>query len=76
MNIEGVKPKEKAKQLVEKFRNSITSFLSDNMKNENAKQCAIIAVDEIMEELENNKSYFMAENLIFWQEVKEEINKL
>ena len=41
--------KEKAEELVDKYRNTIMSFLSDNMKDQNAKQCALIAVDEIIE---------------------------
>jgi hypothetical protein len=61
--------KEKAKELVDKYRNSIMSFLSDNMKDMNAKQCALIAVDEILEHC-----YEVMKP--FWQEVKQEIEKL
>jgi hypothetical protein len=43
-------PKEKADQLVNVYYNSIMSFLTNNMKLENAKKCALIAVDEIAKE--------------------------
>lgn len=61
--------KEKAEELVDKYRNSIMSFLSDNMKDMNAKQCALIAVDEILEHC-----YEVMKP--FWQEVKQEIELL
>ena len=73
-------PKEKAKELVEEFRNSITSFLSDKMKDENAKQCAIIAVNEMIKSERNAliKFNIVTESYIpkYYNEVKEEINKL
>jgi len=64
--------KEKAKQLIEKF---IEPTKVPNIKNiwvedfDAAKQCALIAVDEIL------KSCYL-ENECFFEEVKEEINKL
>lgn len=72
-------PKEKAEELFNKYRNTIMSFLSDNMKDYNAQQCALIAVDELIRiapwggdinnEIEiDSKEYFM--------KVKEEIEKL
>lgn len=41
----GKTPKEYAEELVKEYRSSILSFLSDKMKDKNAKQCAIIAVE-------------------------------
>jgi len=41
-------PEEKAKELFDKFRNEILSFLGDKMKDKNAKRCALIAVDELI----------------------------
>ena len=64
-------PQEKAKELVDKHRDTIVSFLSDNMKDMNAKRCALIAVDEILK-LELNDGY----DKEYWQEVKQEIEKL
>ena len=85
-------PKEKAEQLVDKFRNEITSFLGDNMKKINAKKCALIAVDEILNSspLEPNfadwddcggefRYWYDAQKthaFYFWKEVKQEIEKL
>lgn len=57
--------KEKAKELVEKF----IPHSSGNSNNNEAKQCALIAVDEI---LENNDDYV---NNKYWQEVKQELCK-
>ena len=84
--------KEKAEELIDKFRNEITSFLGDNMKKINAKKCALVAVDEIINSspLEPNfadwddcggehRYFYDAQKthaLHFWQEVKKEIEKL
>ena len=57
-------PKEKAKELVDKF-----TFRCEECDYDwNAKQCALIAVDEII------KNFFS--NFDYWQEVKQEIEKL
>jgi hypothetical protein len=66
-------PKEKAKELFDKFRNEIISFLGDTMKDKNAKRCAFIAVDEILEIKSVDKDFDLSH---YWQEVKEEINNL
>jgi hypothetical protein len=70
-------PKEKAQELVDKFRNEITSFLGDNMKKINAKKCALIAVDELI------KIHYLLTNtndtspsINYWKEVKQEIQNL
>lgn len=68
-----MKTKEKAEELVKKFIDS------DNMvfSFEGAKECALIAVDEI---LKLRKGYFDCANPMqdekYWQEVKQEIEKL
>jgi hypothetical protein len=72
-------PKEKAKELVFKFKkyayypktNDDEVFI--NQLNNNAKQCALIAVDEI---LDNNLWFNDEINNNYWQEVKTEIEKL
>jgi hypothetical protein len=85
-------PKEQAKELFEEFRELILSFLTDNMKDRNAKNCASKAVDEIIKSEPRSPSnvdwddvggthqyYYEAqreEALIYWQEVKREIEKL
>jgi hypothetical protein len=59
-------PKEKAKQLVEKM---IIYHSPDDKDYEAAKDCALIAVDEILK-----TNPYKARN--YWQEVKTEIEKL
>ena len=68
-------PKEKAKELVNKFieytdQNSYTELSG----YENAKQCALVAVNEIIDTCEINlvESY----NTDWWNKVKNEIDKL
>jgi hypothetical protein len=80
-------PKEKAKELVDKFyqlfplqSEVITSIGEltweyDNWKQ--AKQCALIAVDEIIANIEPSVSMDVIEARIkYWQEVKQEIEKI
>ena len=65
-------PKEKAEELFFKFRKleSGESWIN----NTNAKQCALIAVDEIL----NNDGFTRLDIYLteYWQEVKQEIEKL
>ena len=73
-----VTPKEKAKELIDVFRNSIMSFLSDRMKDENSKQCALIAVNEIIHSMptypqSSNSKMKRLDTITFWMLVKEEI---
>lgn len=62
--------KEKAIELIDKFY-SISSFFSDL---EDAKQCALIAVDEILKVV----SFYndTQAEITYWEEVKQEIEKL
>ena len=74
-------PKEKAKELISKYLevsecgiwNGTDIFIKLN--NQLAKQCALIAVDEI---LEASLYQFdeMDKYVIYWQQVKQEIEKL
>jgi hypothetical protein len=61
-------PKEKAKELFDKFSNVP---LLDSYE---AKQCALVAVDEIILEMDN----VMLPNPFkqYWNEIKQEIEKL
>jgi hypothetical protein len=84
-------PKEKAIELVEKFRTH-TYNGADNLYSENAKRCALIAVNVILESepiLPNEANwddcgaahkYYYEEKRSqakkYWQEVKSEIEKL
>ena len=77
-------PKEKAINLADKFMLRIVFNIKQNIEVsviESAKQCALIAVEEI---LNSNPSYddyggngwIIIDNSEYWKEVKEEINKL
>ena len=63
-------PKEKAEELVEKF----TDLEDGEMYIGKAKQCAIIAVDEILSFIEDDREGFSWKK--YYQEVKQEIEKL
>ena len=75
-----MKPKEKAKVLVDKF-----IFIDDGSKfqiitiedEKKAINCALIAVDELLNNfLSNRTTKYGRERYHFWQEVKQEIKKL
>lgn len=87
-------PKEKAKDFVDSFRdyaNGTDTYdqYSPFTEKQNAKQCALIAVNEIIEatkyELSHAKAYLDGRDSeiitevyysAYWQEVKQEIEKL
>jgi rhamnogalacturonyl hydrolase YesR len=66
-------PKEKAEELVKKFAKK-----SNNLKQRTDwdydKQCALIAVDEIVKQLEQYGYYKSL--MTYWDAVKQEIEKL
>ena len=69
-------PKKEAKELVDKYDNTLT-YLESRAK---VKDCALIVVDKIISELEdimnltgNNLS---SEMIKYWNKVKQEIEKL
>ena len=71
-------PSEKAKKLVLKYLR-LQEKDSYNWFNKGlAKQCALIAVDEIIKTYTNKDgTYFLLEQEVdYWQKVKEEIEKL
>lgn len=74
-------PKEKANELIEKY----APIMPNEDWKEKAKQCAIIAVDEIIKinptietrVNKNNCSWLERKsNIEYWQEVKQEIENL
>lgn len=70
-------PKEKAKEIVNKFYETLLK--NDLLQSYNAaKQCARMAVDEIIATYTNkDKSYWLLEDEVdYWQQVKTEIEKL
>ena len=69
--------KEKAEQLYDKFLQYVPA--EEEFEHEYAKKCALIAIDEVLNNtkkilnvLDTNSMY----NNWFWEEVKQEIEKL
>ena len=75
-------PKEKAKELFNKMFNVDDPMGSYPMCYETAKQCALIAVDEIIKTLNNDiQDINVVGNVLldlidYWREVKQEIEQL
>jgi hypothetical protein len=72
---------EKAKELVDKYKNPFNRKgcipPTETMFDSTAKQCALIAVDELLNNFLSNKTTkYGRERYHFWQQVKQEINKL
>jgi hypothetical protein len=71
-------PKEKAEVFVHKFKiysyypKTNDDLLFVNELNKNAKQCALIAVDEIL----NAVTAIADKRYDYWKEVKQELEKL
>lgn len=69
--------KDKAEQLVDRY-NVLQTFI-ENFDYEHAKECALIAVDEIISNIKqsliSNTALYNGQ-LTYWQEVKQEIEKL
>lgn len=61
--------KEKAKELVDKIKFATDEFGYININTERHKQCALIAVDELIKQVTNS-------DVGYWQNVKQEIEKL
>ena len=76
-------PKEKAEQLIQRFYFSLpnngsqTGINNVNNRWEEGKKCALIAVDEIISEIEPSVSMdVISARIDYWNEVKQEIEKL
>jgi hypothetical protein len=74
-------PKEKAEELVERFSEySHTEFIyykggyQLDTQIQNAKQCALIAVDEILKLVSDDLDLYY-KDCIYWEEVKTELTK-
>ena len=66
------KAKAKAKELVEKYYHLFSVELENTIDYREAKQCALIAVDEIL----SIRKLKDVESQNYWEEVKQEIEKL
>ena len=66
-------PKEKAKELVYKFDNTMEFSTPQRF----AKQCALVTVDEILKMVdETMQGWLDADIIAHWKQVKQEIEKL
>lgn len=70
-------PKEKAAELIDKMyyigRYDDKEDYNPAMAWERAKQCALIAVDEVLSTMDEEDNYVLYK---YWKEVKQEIEKL
>lgn len=75
-------PKEKAKELVRKYYHLFSVELENTIDYREAKNCALIAVDEIIksnpcyEDSDRGGNFQWNDNTYYWQEVKQEIDKI
>jgi len=74
-------PKEKAEELVDKFMDYTGFEINENNNMSNvfsAKQCALIAADEILKEIDDHflQRYDAVDRYYYYKEVKQEIENL
>lgn len=70
-------PKEKAKELFDKYATYVVMWSGGiEVENQNCKQCALIAVDEILESHYILLAGVKISIYDYWQQVKQEIEKL
>ena len=72
-------PKEKAEELVNKYSTYVVMWAGGiETSKQNVKQCALIAVNEIVKCTKYEEQKFDNDRFAedFWQEVKQEIEKL
>lgn len=63
--------KEKAKELVDKMMYHLKYNCQPTLSEMVAKQCALIAIDEILSVITNSNDYYIMSN--YYQQVKKEI---
>ena len=69
-------PQEKAKELFDKMYKADNVNSNYPMCFDSAKQCALIAVDEILNTIEYSSQADELSKVNYWQEVKQEIELL
>jgi len=74
-------PKEKAQELFNKYATYVVMWTGGvEVEKQNCKQCALIAVDEIMPIVQGYEDALSpsqtSDEYEYWQEVKQEIEKL
>lgn len=71
--------KEKAKELVEKFYHLFKITLENSISKREAQQCALIAVEELINESSYDNIHIGRRGLddnTYWRQVKSEIEKM
>ena len=68
-------PKEKAKELIRKYADALNIRDLQTTANPFAKQCAIIAVDEILSHHSQQQGLYRVDTY-YWKQVKTEIENL
>lgn len=67
-------PKEKAEELYCKYD---SLFKAPFKKHQQIKECALVAVNEIIEEVVNSADLdYLTSRVFYWKQVKKEIEKL
>jgi hypothetical protein len=78
-------PKEKAEELIKKFNPFVYCHLGSGILTNtesysaiihSAKKCALITVDEISNAIDWHEFEVPNKEIVYWQEVKQEIEKL
>lgn len=70
-------PKDKAQGLMESFYGIMLPEENPNIRMDRAKQCALLCVDEILSMCEWYERRYKTKTVPeYWQEVKQEIEKL
>ena len=67
--------KEKAKELIDKYKPLCGGYWGGKINKEFAKQCALIAVDEILNHHSQEQGLYRIDTY-YWQQVKNEINNI
>ena len=72
-----ISPKQKAKELVEIYYQKIIDLVDVNNALYYSQQCALIAVDEILQSWKEDGNVRLDEGIhIYWEQVKTEIENL
>jgi hypothetical protein len=75
LKIETMEAKEKAKELIDKYKPLCGGYWGGKINKEFAKQCALIAVEEILNHHSQEQGLYRIDTY-YWQQVKTEINNL
>jgi hypothetical protein len=67
-------PKQKALELYHRYHTLGSDFTRGVSMHEFAKQCALIAVDEMINNIDTSQLYLL--DIMYWQQVKNEIEQL